>query len=106
EIDPQQAADGYRERVIGPLRQVLPEGELVSLTEQLSGSCTTEVAAFTEFAELLTAGPATSGYDHVIFDTAPTGHTIRLLQLPGQWTDFLARGQGDTSCLGPMSGLG
>lgn len=105
EIDPQAAADAYRERVVGPLRTQLPETEIVSLTEQLSGSCTTEVAAFTEFAELLAGGPVAQRYDHIVFDTAPTGHTIRLLQLPGQWSDFLARGRGDASCLGPMSGL-
>lgn len=105
EIDPQQAADAYRERVIGPVRVQLGQDEVVALTEQLSGSCTTEVAAFTEFAELLADGSSVRGYDHVLFDTAPTGHTIRLLQLPGQWTAFLARGRGDTSCLGPMSGL-
>lgn len=105
EIDPQQAADAYRGRVLGPVRGLLPQEEVDALTEQLSGSCTTEVAAFTEFADLLAGGAGTDAYDHVIFDTAPTGHTIRLLQLPGEWTQFLARGRGDTSCLGPMSGL-
>ncbi|MBF4992752.1 arsenical pump-driving ATPase [Arthrobacter gandavensis] len=105
EIDPEQAADAYRERVIGPLRGVLPENEVVSMTEQLSGSCTTEIASFNEFTALLTDKSLTAGFDHILFDTAPTGHTIRLLQLPGSWTEFLSAGKGDASCLGPLSGL-
>lgn len=105
EIDPEQAADAYRERILGPVRGLLPERELASITEQLSGSCTTEVASFNEFTALLADPDLDSAYDHVIFDTAPTGHTIRLLQLPGSWTDFLEAGKGDASCLGPLSGL-
>ncbi|MDQ4489462.1 arsenical pump-driving ATPase [Sinomonas sp. ASV486] len=104
EIDPEQAADAYRERIVAPVRGLLPEAEIAGIVEGLSGSCTTEVAAFDEFTGLLTDDAAYGGYDHVIFDTAPTGHTIRLLQLPGSWTDFLAAG-GQASCLGPMSGL-
>lgn len=106
EINPDQAAEAYRERIIGPVRGLLPEPELQAITEQLSGSCTTEIASFNEFTELLTDsdGPMAQ-YDHVLFDTAPTGHTIRLLQLPGSWTDFLDKGKGDASCLGPLSGL-
>ncbi len=106
EIDPEQAADAYRERIVGPVRGLLPDAEVASIIEQLSGSCTTEIASFNEFTELLTDGDGEVGrFDHVLFDTAPTGHTIRLLQLPGSWTDFLNAGKGDASCLGPLSGL-
>ena len=105
EIDPEEAVEQYRERIVGPLRGMIPEEELRSVTESLSGSCTTEIASFNEFTGLLTNDDLTSRYDHVLFDTAPTGHTIRLLRLPGSWNDYLERGQGDASCLGPMAGL-
>jgi len=104
-VDPEEAARLYRERVVGPYRELLPKSAVDNIEEQLSGACTVEIAAFDEFAKLLGDQTATAEYDHIIFDTAPTGHTLRLLQLPAAWTDFIETNMTGTSCLGPLAGL-
>ncbi|WP_413433575.1 arsenical pump-driving ATPase [Crateriforma spongiae] len=104
-IDPQIAAAEYRERMVQPYRGVLPDAAVRSMEEQFSGSCTVEIAAFDEFAKLLGDDTATSDYDHVVFDTAPTGHTLRLLTLPSAWSGFMESSTTGASCLGPLAGL-
>lgn len=102
-IDPDAAAASYRQRVIGQMGQGATDAEIATVSEQLSGACTTEIASFDEFSSLL--ADENQDYDHVIFDTAPTGHTLRLLSLPKAWTGFLAGNDRGASCLGPHSGL-
>ena len=104
-INPVEAAAAYRERLIGPMRGLLPEAALRSMEEQLSGSCTVEIAAFDEFSGFIGNPDAASEYDHVIFDTAPTGHTLRLMSLAKAWDQFLDSNTSGTSCLGPLAGL-
>jgi arsenite-transporting ATPase len=104
-IDPEAAAQGYRDRVLDPVRGLLPDETVSGIEEQLSGACTVEVAAFDEFTMLLGGDGAAANFDHVVFDTAPTGHTLRLLSLPAAWSDFLDTNERGASCLGPASGL-
>ncbi|WP_161879281.1 arsenical pump-driving ATPase [Alkalibacterium sp. MB6] len=104
-FDPVSAAEEYKESIVGPYRGILPDAAVQNMEEQLSGSCTTEVASFDQFAKFLTSPDISDQYDYIIFDTAPTGHTLRLLQLPSAWTNYFDENTTGTSCMGQLSGL-
>ncbi len=104
-FDPVSAAEEYKESIVGPYRGILPDAAVQNMEEQLSGSCTTEVASFDQFAKFLTSPDISNQYDYIIFDTAPTGHTLRLLQLPSAWTNYFDENTTGTSCMGQLSGL-
>ena len=104
-LDPLEAAHNYKESVVAPFRGKLPDSVIESVEEQLSGSCTVEIAAFNEFSNFITNSKINTDYNHIIFDTAPTGHTLRMLQLPSAWTDFISESTHGASCLGQLSGL-
>ena len=104
-LDPEQEAAAYRESVISPFIGKLPDSVLHNMEEQLSGSCTVEIAAFNAFSDFLTDASKRAKYDHIIFDTAPTGHTLRMLQLPSAWSTFISESTHGASCLGQLSGL-
>lgn len=104
-FDPVEAAHEYKESVVGPYRGKLPDVVIKNMEEQLSGSCTVEIAAFNEFSTFITDERVKNEFDHIIFDTAPTGHTLRMLQLPSAWSNFISESTHGASCLGQLSGL-
>lgn len=104
-INPVVAANEYKEKMVGPYRGILPDEAIDQMEEQLSGACTVEIAGFNEFSKYVGDEDVVSSYDHIILDTAPTGHTLRLLALPSAWNDFIADNETGSSCLGPVSGL-
>jgi arsenite-transporting ATPase len=101
EIDSDEATKEYKERSLAPMREFFDEEMLRIAEEQLSGPCTEEMASFDKFIDFMDE----DSFDVIIFDTAPTGHTIRLLELPVDWSRHIeesSKGSGQT-CMGPVA---
>ena len=104
-IDPENSAEQYRNRVTKPLEGIASKDEIKKIREDLSGACTTEIASFDEFSRFVSGETEGTKFDVIIFDTAPTGHTLRLLELPAAWSSFTEENPDGASCLGPTSAL-
>ena len=104
-INPVVAAHEYKEKMVAPFRGVLPQSAIEQMEEQLSGACTVEIAGFNEFSKYVGDIDISKNYEHIILDTAPTGHTLRLLKLPSAWNSFIEDNSTGSSCLGAVSGL-
>lgn len=104
-IDPVNSAEEYRNRVTQPLEGISSKEEIKKIREDLSGACTTEIASFDEFSRFVSGETEGTKFDVIIFDTAPTGHTLRLLELPAAWSSLTEENPDGASCLGPTSAL-
>jgi arsenite/tail-anchored protein-transporting ATPase len=104
-INPEKSAEEYRNRVTQPLEGIASKEEIKKIREDLSGACTTEIASFDEFSRFVSGETEGANFDVIIFDTAPTGHTLRLLELPAAWSSFTEENPDGASCLGPTSAL-
>ncbi|MEH0147265.1 ArsA family ATPase [Corynebacterium sp. Q4381] len=86
ELDPDKTTQRHLDTVAASMRHMMPERLHSEIDRHMELSRHSpgmhEAAMLERIAELVAELTDKRGYDHIIFDTAPSGHTSRLLELP------------------------
>jgi arsenite-transporting ATPase len=86
-IDPKVETQRYVDKIMAARSSTLDPGEQALLLEDLQSPCTEEVAVFHAFSRIVAEGRSA----FVVLDTAPTGHSMLLMDATGAYHRQITR---------------